>query len=80
VEDLKLTDLTVDLEKNKKIIKGVIFINYPSNEDHINQLKDFNIEVDKVIILTDNQEEEGMFGVLKERIQNYDSLLNLEEE
>jgi len=36
VEDLKLTDLTIDLEKNKKIIKGVIFINYPSNEEHIN--------------------------------------------
>jgi hypothetical protein len=43
-------------------------------------LKEFNIEVDKIIILTDNQEEEGMFGVLKERINNYDTLINLEEE
>ena len=35
IEDLKLSELTVDWDKEPKEVKGVIFINYPSCEEHI---------------------------------------------
>ena len=38
-------------------IKGFIIIGYPNNEDQLASLKQFNIPVDKLIILSDNSEE-----------------------
>ena len=37
--------------------KGFIIIGYPNTEDQLNSLKQFNIPVDKLIILSDNSEE-----------------------
>lgn len=38
-------------------IRGYILINFPNNEEQLNALKLFNIPIDKMIILNDNNEE-----------------------
>lgn len=43
-------------------------------------MKDLGIEVDRVVILQDNNEDAGPFAVLSERIPDYDQLYNIEEE
>ena len=49
-EDLVLKDLVPmpDEKKNPIPITGLILINYPTNEDQINALKEYNINLNKV--------------------------------
>lgn len=58
-EDLALKDLIPEINHFGKLneIKGYIIIGYPNNEEQLNALKQFNIPIDKLIILSDNIEE-----------------------
>jgi adenylate kinase family enzyme len=38
-------------------IKGYILVGYPNNEEQLTALKAFNIPIDKLILLSDNSEE-----------------------
>jgi hypothetical protein len=37
-------------------IRGYVIIGYPNNEEQLNALKQFNVPIDKLIILSDNIE------------------------
>lgn len=38
-------------------IRGYILVNFPNNEEQLNALKQFNIPIDKLVVLTDSSEE-----------------------
>jgi hypothetical protein len=38
-------------------IRGYILLNFPNNEEQLNSLKHFNIPIDKLLILNENNEE-----------------------
>ena len=58
-EDLALKDLIPEKNHFGKLneIRGYIIIGYPNNEDQLNALKQFNIPIDKLTILSDNTQE-----------------------
>lgn len=58
-EDLSLKDIIPEINHLGKLneIRGYIIIGYPNNEEQLNALKQFNIPIDKLIVLSDNVEE-----------------------
>jgi hypothetical protein len=52
-EDLLLKDIGPIPDAAGQIapLRGIILLNFPTNEDQINSLKECNINLDKVIIL-----------------------------
>lgn len=59
IEDLSLKEIIPELNFQGKLdeIRGYILLNFPNNEEQLNSLKQFNIPIDKLIILNDNNEE-----------------------
>ena len=64
---MKLSDVGLQPDEDGKLpsVKGFILIDAPMNEEQINALKENNIILDKIIVLTDNSEEPGK--ILKTR-------------
>jgi adenylate/nucleoside-diphosphate kinase len=53
-EDIPLSDLIphIDYKNDVPGLKGFLFIDFPSKEEHVNLLKEMKIELDRVIILS----------------------------
>lgn len=56
LEDMPLKELIPEINHLGKLneIRGYIFIGYPSNEEQLQAFKNYNIPIDKYILLSDN--------------------------
>lgn len=56
---MPLKDIIPEINHLGKLneVRGYVIIGYPNNEEQLTALKQYNIPIDKLIILSDNAEE-----------------------
>jgi len=72
IEDLSIDQLVLKLDEatgRTAFVGGFILIGYPETEEHINKLKEHTIEFDRIIYLSDTNEEEPG-AEIKKRMQD----------
>ena len=78
IEDLSIDQMVLKIDETGKapFVGGFILIGYPETEEQINRMKAHGIEFDKIIYLTDTNEEEPGQEVRKrmkeEELYDYD--------
>jgi len=60
-------------------VGGFILVNFPETEEQINKLKDHGLDFDRIIYLTDMNEEEPGIDI-KKKIETIDELYDWEAE